>query len=326
VISTVGRPPLGDTGTFGPWTSELSGADPPPLEHSWRSAVEDFLLAVRARGGRVKTVQTYRESLASLARYLDAQEGGPAVWAVSLPMLRRWLIHLDELGQAPATRHLRCTAVRRFFRHALEARLIAHDPSVHLRPPKVPAAVTPVLQGAELALLFQGPAQGRHRARDRALLGLLLDTGLRRGELAGLRLTDLELEQARLWVVGKGGGRRLLPLSEVAAGLLTEYLGVRHRYPGAGTDALWLGERGTLSGTGIYRTLARVYTRVGLSPRSRVHVFRHTFAHRWKLAGGSDEDLMAIGGWSRPEAQERALAAHRRLSPLAGLLEREVVA
>lgn len=89
-------------------------------------------------------------------------------------------------------------------------------------------------------------------------------------------------------------------------------------------DALWLGTRGALQGDGVYQMVKERAKQAGIESRVFVHLFRHSFANNWKRAGGSEEDLMSIGGWKSFEmmrryaagaAGQRAFAAHRQLSP-----------
>jgi integrase len=76
-----------------------------------------------------------------------------------------------------------------------------------------------------------------------------------------------------------------------------------------------------LTDTGIFQMVKRRGREAGLELHP--HLFRHTAAHRWMAAGGSESDLMAISGWRSRQmlqrygasaAQERAIAAHKRMA------------
>jgi Phage integrase family len=107
---------------------------------------------------------------------------------------------------------------------------------------------------------------------------LLLDTGARSGEFAGLRLADVDVDLDVLLVLGKGRRERALPSGRTAALALDRYLRARVRHPQAHLEWLWLGKKGGLTASGLAQMLERRGNQAGL-PGLYPHRLRHTFAH-----------------------------------------------
>lgn len=200
------------------------------------------------------------------------------------------------------------------------------NPMEQTDPPTVPDKLTPVLTDEEHTRLFAVCAGHDFLAvRDTAIMLLFLDTGLRVSELGGLDVTGVKLGERRFRVIGKGGRERWVGFGSNVGLALARYLKVRaQRVQDESIGALWLNRRGRpLTLDGIKGMLNRRGEQAGVSGTLHAHRFRHDFSHRWKLAGGSDEGLMTIAGWSshkmvqyygRVARTERALAEQRRLS------------
>jgi site-specific recombinase XerD len=182
------------------------------------------------------------------------------------------------LGRAPATITRRLIAVRRFYDYwayahdqALPNPVIPHRHYVARGAP-LPRDVTEEV----IQRLFH--AIGNH-VRDRALFTLMLHAGLRVGEVAQLRLTEIELARDRhphLRLQGKGQRERLVYLSATAVQYLQEYLATRSADPG---ERVFLNRRGQpISVTGIQWQLAQHCRRAGIW--ITCHQLRHTFASR----------------------------------------------
>ena len=101
-----------------------------------------------------------------------------------------------------------------------------------MRPPQIPEAPVPVLTEDQLRRLLKA-CEGRDFAarRDSAIIRLLIDTGLRRGECAGIMLDDLDLDDQVVTVLGKGRRPRVLAYGRKTALALDRYLRARASHP-----------------------------------------------------------------------------------------------
>jgi site-specific recombinase XerD len=155
-----------------------------------------------------------------------------------------------------------------------------------------------VLSEAELRRLLKA-CEGKEfeDRRDMAVLRLMIDTGLRRFEIAQMTLDGTDLDGHVIRVVGKGGREALAFFGVKTARDLDRYLRVRVHHIHAGLPAFWLAQKGALTGDGIHHLVQRRAKLAGLERKIWPHLFRHSWAHAMKSAGASDEDVMTLGRW-----------------------------
>jgi site-specific recombinase XerD len=241
--------------------------------------------------------------------------------------LQHWVTHLLHVGGVEAnTARIRQQAVRRFASWLAEQEEIAADPFTGMRPPRIDAKVVAPLSEDDLRLMLKacGGKEMRDR-RDAAMLRLMIDTGMRAGELLALNTADVDLGQGQLVVRrGKGGRGRHVAFTPTTAAAIDRYLRTRRHHRYAASGALWLSKTGRperLSYHGLRLTLKARADAAGVAG-FHLHRLRHTFATRWLSAGGSEGGLMSTAGWSsramvdryaRATASERAMEESRRL-------------
>jgi site-specific recombinase XerD len=299
------------------------------MHPDWPLLLRSWQLSMAADGFSLNARRTYATGLDSLTRWLESQGLTISPGQLEREHVRGWLVHVRET-RAPATAKTFFTAVRHFCRWLLAEAEAEADATVGIRTPAVPEPTTAVLSEAQLRRLLK-VCEGRDfpEVRDTAVLLTFLDTGLRLAELAGLRLEDVDLADRVLFVKGKGSRRagprhRAVPVGVRTARALDRYLRAMRRHPHQGREALWLGAGGA-PGCGAEAVKAMVHRRAAQAGLGRVHphMLRHSWAAAFRQAGGSEGDLMYLGGWrsrqmldryGRTTAAERAAEAARRYS------------
>ncbi|MCM0618763.1 tyrosine-type recombinase/integrase [Nocardioides bruguierae] len=269
------------------------------LANSWN-------LSLRAERKSPQTLKVYGDGVRMFLDYCEANALPP----MQRSTLNLWVSGLLDAGSAASTARSRQLAVRRFSAWLAEEGELPADPFVGVKAPKLDERVIEPLTDDQLRALLKAcqPPKGaeprvalRHR-RDEAMLRLMLETGMRAGEVVALDVEDVDLTTGTVTVQrGKGGKGRVVPFGPDAGLALDRYLRLRRGHRLAETSLLWLGDRGKrFSYDALHKTLAERAKAAGIEG-FHPHKLRHTAAHRWLSAGGSESGLMAVAGWTRPD-------------------------
>ncbi len=280
-------------------------------------AADLFCGAKTAEGLSPRSILWYRIILDRLtARFGPKRQ----VDDLTSPELRAWLVELRAtlapISIAGYVRGLRS------FGNWLATDGIAEARALRtLARPRVPHKVMEPLSEDDLRKLV-----GAADPRDRAIVLLLLDTGLRVSEAAGISVSDLRPD-GLIKVMGKGAKERIVPVGSAARGAIGRYLETRPR--GVADYALFTGDLGDrLRLNGIQQMLRRLRARAGVTARCNPHTFRHRFAHRYLVNGGDVFTLQRMLGHTSLEMVRRYVTLadtdvatrHRAASPADHLL------
>jgi integrase/recombinase XerD len=298
-------------------------ADGPASASDLALLLASWELALRAERKSPQTVKAYGDGVRRFITWAEGHDRSPDL---DRPTVAAFVADLLDAGAEASTARSRQLAVRRFSRWLEEEGEIDRDQLVGVAPPKLDQKVYEPLTDAQVRAMVAacsglGPFRDR---RDEALVRFMVETGCRAGEVVVMKLSDLQLPAGTALVRrGKGGKGRSVPFGPQTTRALDRYIRARRTHRLAGTDALWLGDRGKeFSYWGLHKALGVRARRAGI-PGFHPHILRHTAAHRWLAAGGSEGGLMAVAGWTRPDmlarytrarASERAAEEARRLN------------
>lgn len=261
-----------------------------------RIVIGDFIEPfVRGRLRRHEIVPlTARNERCHLRSFADANPAIP-VAKLDVRHVRRWLESIQHL--APNTRRRRFSTVHLFCAELVHDGYLTRDPTVKVRAPRIPRTVPRALAAADVARVLAACPD----VRARLIVMLMVQLGLRCGEVAALERGDIDWARGLVKVTGKGSHERILPLVDEVRSVLGEYLVV---YPGAGGRLIRSHGRGRvgdgLDADTISGLVARVMWAAGVKRGRRdgvsAHALRHTMATDALRAGAHLRDIQfALG-------------------------------
>jgi integrase/recombinase XerC len=203
-----------------------------------------FRRTLEAENKSPRTIEAYADAVRLLATYCQAHGNPVLVWDLKRGHVQAFIA--DQLARwKPTTAHNRYRGLHAFFKWAVAEGDLQASPMDGMRPPQLPEQPVEVVRPEHLVRLLK-TCEGRDftSRRDTAIILLLVDTGMRRAECAGMTLDDVDLDQRIVWVLGKGRRPRALPIGRKTAQALDRYLRVREGHRLAHLPHLWVGRNG----------------------------------------------------------------------------------
>lgn len=321
-------------------STEIQG--PPGV--SLKSLVVGFVLTKRTEGKSPRTIEYYQENLRRFLWYARRQG-----WSDDIRFLTGWQIReflgyvgtesrrwgLEGNGSETSRRNASHSAVRHYFvvlsclfNWLMKEGFVEQNPMAKIRVAKSKPKVVVPFSGEEINRMLEiRDYDYAHNvkflgSRNRAIILVLLDTGVRLSELVGMRVRDINNDTGYVRVLGKCAKERVVRIGKAAQKGLWRYLMYR---PHDDVQELWLTEEGTpLRNRGVQSLVKQLKERAGISSGGGVHRFRHTFALSFLrtdknvfnlqyLLGHSDLDM--VRRYTLTLGMEDALKAHEKASP-----------
>ena len=245
------------------------------------AAIDSFLDALWSEKGLSRnTLAAYRTDLRSLARWLAERDKilDDAVRADLLEFIA-WRV---EGGARPRSTARQLSSLRRYYRYTVRDGRRTDDPTAKISMPKVGRPLPKALTEDEVESLLRAPdtddALGH---RDRTMLEVLYATGLRVTELVNLQLSQINLAQGVMRVVGKGDRERLIPLGEESMEWIEEFIrGPRTEILlDRQSDYLFPTRRGDrMTRQAFWYRIKRYAAKASVDKKLSPHTLRHAFA------------------------------------------------
>lgn len=237
--------------------------------------VQAFLLHLENKNFSANTVKSYRADLQEFTDYLSKRKQN-TLEAFTSPLIRSFLASLPQ-DYARNTVLRKIAALRSLAAFLLRQGKLARNPFKLLPAPKREKLLPKFLTLPETDRLINTAGNTHFAARDKALFELMYSSGLRRSEVTGLKIRDVDFFNGVVRVLGKGNKERLVPVTDEALYAIKYYLSTRpNPQP---QDALFLNAHGKpLTGDGLAFIFKNTAIAAHLARKVTPHSLRHSFA------------------------------------------------
>lgn len=226
------------------------------------------------------TLIAYRRDLVSFRDFIQQEFDDHPLEQVSYPMVRSWIVSLVDAGNSNLSINRKVSALRSFYKFLLKTKQIEVSPLAKHQSLKVVKKVQIPFSEAEMRSALDREAETFEEKRNKLMVELLYSSGIRRAELAGIKLQDVNLEEKALKVLGKRNKERIIPLLPSVISSIREYMPLRADVVrDSKEEHLILTTRGVkVSGGLVYEIIKNYFRGESSKQKQSPHILRHTFA------------------------------------------------
>jgi site-specific recombinase XerD len=276
------------------------------MSTSVKEAIDSFLLSCRVEGKSYGTIECYSDKLKGFLWYCENYNIPSSIGEVTTGHLREFLAYLRDTehrfnSNCPrAKRHINSTTIQKYYRalsslinFLIREEILEYNPLTKIKVPRAEKKVIKALSSKEVNQIIMAIPNTYEGKRNKAMILVLVDCGLRLGELLNLKLVDVNMEQQILKVDGKTG-ERVVRFGSTTAKALKKYMRNRQIINGH-IDKLWITAKGVaLKDSSVETLFIALSRKVGI--HINPHLLRHTFATLWLRNGGDSLMLQRLLG------------------------------
>lgn len=307
--------------TYGNQLESVTTLDLLTAKNNLEGQLNAFLICCKVDGLSPATLRYYRQKIAAFVKF-SYEHQVKELDQVNATHIRLFILKLQKTN-CPVSIHDFYRALKRFFNWMVEEGLLEKNPMSPIRPPRIPRKIVKPFTASQINTLLELCDDRKFLgARNKSIVLMFLDTGLRLSELAGIQLGDIDIDRGVIKVMGKGARERVVRIGKTTQKALLRYLLMRHDdHP-----CLWVTEeRKPLAQVGIVEMIKKLGKRAELKGvRCSCHTFRHTFAtsclsnganlfYVQSLLGHSTLDM--VRRYAATIDSEKAVEAHHLFSP-----------
>jgi len=227
------------------------------------------------------TITAYKKDLFQFAEFIAADRGYFDVKKIGRKDVRAWVVSLSEKGYLSKTISRKVTSLKSFYKFLMRRGVVDKTPADAVIVPKMSKKLPYFLDEKSInSLLDNGYFKNDFEGiRDKLIISLFYDTGIRLSELKTLKDMDIREEEFSIRVLGKNNKERIIPYPRSMENLVSEYLLIRNKIKSGSFPFFFVTLKGKpLYDKLIYRVVEKYLSIVTTLEKKSPHVLRHTFA------------------------------------------------
>ena len=253
------------------------------------------------------TLLAYKKDLLQFVKFCNDVEMIDDWRQVTPKMVRRWEVSLmkgskEVAALSPKSVRRKLSSLSTLFVYMMRNEIVDDNPVKMVVLPQIPKRLPAFVAPEDMDRLIDASevyGDGFSALRDKVVILMAYMTGMRRSELISLRISDIDMSQKNVRVLGKGNKQRLVPITEELFDLLGEYLQERSKVVLSKHDVLFVTDKGApIYDKFIYRMVTRLLGTVTTQKKRSPHVLRHTFATALLNNGACIEAIRKLLGHS----------------------------
>ncbi len=247
------------------------------------------------------TFTAYKTDLYQFDKFLNDTYTQSLEDDISYQQVRTWIVTLVKEEIQPKSIARKISSLKSYYKFLLRKGLVKLNPVQKLTLPKIGKRLPMFIPEEQLATLFNGTTlpEGFEGIRNKLIVEILYSCGLRRSELIGLQINDIDLENNRLKVLGKGNKQRLVPFGESLNVSLKNYLLQRNGDLKIETNYLFYNKSGNkLEPRTVYSVVVKMLSAVTSIEKKGPHILRHSFATHLTQHGADLNSVKTLLGHS----------------------------
>ncbi|MFN8309128.1 MAG: site-specific tyrosine recombinase/integron integrase [Chitinophagales bacterium] len=244
-------------------------------------AVSEFLAFIEfEKRYSIHTLLSYKNDLEQFSNFFKKETNSENISEASHFHIRNWMVHLMQTDVGARSISRKISTLKSFYKFLIRKGVISKSPMGKIQSPKIKKRLPSFVEDSGMTRLFRDVefTDDFNGWRDQCILALLYATGIRRSELLGLSIQDIDFNRLQIKVLGKGNKERIIPITADMGQQLKDFIKIREMQSAAGSHVFIMENGAVMKPHTLYNLVKKYLSQVTTIEKKSPHVLRHTFA------------------------------------------------